>query len=178
MTKEASLRKIKTIVEKYKESATAYYAALDDDNFTKQKFEMDSVNKIVEMLDSFGVEGRLALIALLDDANQGIRVLAAAFLLKEIPDRAIAVLKEIQVGQTIYPRLTAVGFLRSYAEGKMGQVIFFRAASKSLRENDLDAKGRITSNNPGSFCHDHAVEWGVRPVAYNGLSITNRMDPI
>lgn len=118
MTKKGSHPTILDLISQYKQATTTYFEACDNEHFKTQKAEMDRVNRIVDALDSFGAAGRLALIPLLDDADQGIRVLAAAYLLKVIPDRAVAVLKEIQRGQTIFPKLTAGEFLDSYAKGK------------------------------------------------------------
>lgn len=118
MAKKAVHPAIPDLIENFKQSAIAYYSACDDENFRKQKVEVEDGNKIVEALDAFGVEGRLALIPLLDVADQAIRVVAAAFLLKVIPDRATAVLEEIRKGPTYFPRIDAGDFLESYAEGK------------------------------------------------------------
>ena len=118
MTKERYQPKIPDLVEQFKQSAIAYYSACDDEIFKKQEVAGKRVNQIVQDLDSFGVEGRLALIPLLDDADQGIRALAAAFLLKVIPERAIAVLEEIRKGPTLFPKMHAGDFLDSYAKGK------------------------------------------------------------
>jgi hypothetical protein len=112
---------IQALVEKFKQSAIDYYSACDDEKFAKQKTVVARAKRIVQDLDAIGVEGRLALIPQLDDAHQGIRVLSAAYLLKVIPDQAIAVLKEIRQGRTIFPRLTAGEFLDSYAEGIRGK---------------------------------------------------------
>jgi hypothetical protein len=118
MAKKGFHPTIPDLVEKFKQSAIAYYSACDDENFRKQKVEVERGNKIVEALDAFGAEGRLALIPLLDDPDQGIRVVAAAFLLKVIPGRATAVLEEIRRGPTYFPRMDAWTFLDSYSAGK------------------------------------------------------------
>jgi hypothetical protein len=109
---------IPELVEKFRQSTVAYYSARDGDDFKKQETAGTRVNKIIEALDSFGAEGRLALIPLLGDTDQGVRTFAAADLLKVIPERAIAVLKEIASGPTYFPRITAGNFLDSYAKGK------------------------------------------------------------
>ena len=118
MARKESQPTIRDLVENFKQSTVAYYSARDDDDFKTQETAGTRVNKIIEALDSFGAEGRLALIPLLDDADQGIRTFAAADLLKVIPERAIAVLKEIARGPTYFPRITAGNFLDSYAKGK------------------------------------------------------------
>jgi hypothetical protein len=112
---------IRELVEKFKQESLSYYSACDDEHFAKQKTAGRRVNQIVHDLDSCGMEGRRALIPLLDDADQGVRVLAAAFLLKVSSERAITVLDEISKGPTIFPRLDAGNFLDSYAEGKWGK---------------------------------------------------------
>ncbi|MDI9849930.1 DUF2019 domain-containing protein, partial [Rhodoblastus sp. 17X3] len=101
-----------------KQSAIDYYSACDDDNFAKQKKVVDRRREIVRKLDAFGTQGRLALMPLLADADQGVRVLAAAFLLKVSPEQAIPVLREISKGPTFFPRIAAGNFLDSYAKGK------------------------------------------------------------
>lgn len=120
-TQKGSPRTIEGLIEKYRRSTLAYFAACDDDAFAKQKTYGLRVKQIVEDLDSFGTDGRLALIPLLDDADQGIRTFAAADVLKVAPERAIAVLEEIRKSPTYFPRLAAERFLDSYAEGKWGR---------------------------------------------------------
>ncbi|WP_296714222.1 hypothetical protein [Rhodoblastus sp.] len=109
---------IPDLVEELKQSAMTYYSACDDENFRKQKVEVKHTSKIIEALDCFGAEGRLALVPLLDDPDQGIRVVAAAFLLKPFPERAIAALEEVRTGPTYFPRMDAWNFLESYTKGK------------------------------------------------------------
>jgi hypothetical protein len=109
---------IPELVEKFKQSTRGYDSARDDDDFKKQEIAGTHVNKIIADLDSVGSEGRLALIPLLDDADQGIRTFTAAFLVGIIPERAIAVLTEIAKGPNYFPRITAGNFLDSYAKGK------------------------------------------------------------
>jgi hypothetical protein len=121
MTMNGSHKTIQALIEKYKQSAIAYYSACDDNDFAKQKTAGGSVNKIVQELDGFGAEGRLALIPLLDDPDQGVRTFVAADLLKIEPKRAIPVLTEISKGPTYFPRLDAGSFLESYAKGKWGK---------------------------------------------------------
>lgn len=121
MARNESQRTIQGLIEIYKQSTTAYYDACDDDDFARQKTAGRRVNQIARDLDSFGVDGRFALIPLLDDADQGIRTFAAADLLKVIPERASAVLEEIRKGPTYFPRLAAGRFLASYADGKWGR---------------------------------------------------------
>ena len=82
MSKKGSHPTILDLIKNYKQSTKAYFGARDNEQFHKQKLAMDRVNRVVEALDSFGVEGRRALIPLLADADQGIRVFAAADLLK------------------------------------------------------------------------------------------------
>ncbi|MDI9849993.1 DUF2019 domain-containing protein [Rhodoblastus sp. 17X3] len=109
---------IPDLVQEFKQSAMTYYSACDDENFRKQKVKVKHTNKIIEALDCFGAEGRLALVPLLDDPDQGIRVVAAAFLLKRFPEQAIAALEEVRKGPTYFPRMDAWSFLDSYAKGK------------------------------------------------------------
>jgi hypothetical protein len=121
MAKKSLQQKFPNLVEKFKQSAMDYYSACDSEAFSKQKIVIGRTNKIVDSLDSVGDEGRLALVPLLDDSDQGIRVLAAAYLLKLIPHQAIAVLKDVEKGLTIFPRIDAGRFLESYARGKWGR---------------------------------------------------------
>jgi len=106
------------LVGKFKQSAIDYYLACDDENFAKQKKLVDRRREIIQRLDAFGAQGRLALMPLLADEDQGVRVLAAAFLLKVNPDEAIPVLREISKGPTYFQRIAAGSFLDSYAKGK------------------------------------------------------------
>ena len=121
MTKIGSQHTIQALVKKYKQSTIDYYSACDDDNFTKQKTAGVNLNQIVQDLDAFGAEGRLALTPLLDDPDQGVRTFVAADLLKIDPKRAVPVLEEISKGPTYFPRLDAGSFLESYAKGKWGK---------------------------------------------------------
>ena len=121
MIKKNSKHTIQTLVEKYKQSTIDYYLACYDDNFAKQKTAGSHVNQIAKTLDTFGDEGRLALISLLDDPDHGVRTFVAADLLKIDPKRAIPVLEEISKGATYFPRLDAGSFLESYAKGNWGR---------------------------------------------------------
>ncbi len=121
MAKKYAQQTIQDLVERFKQSAIDYYSACDSENFARQKRVIGRTNEIIDSLDSVGSQGRLALIPLLDDSDQGVRVVAAAYLLKVIPDRALAVLKEIQTSLTIFPRIDAGDFLDSYAKGKWGR---------------------------------------------------------
>jgi hypothetical protein len=118
MTQKGPRLTITNLIEAFRQSTIDYYSECENQNFKKQKILISHTNKIIDALDSLGAEGRFALIPLLDDTDQGIRVVAAAYLLKVIPERAIAVLKEIEKGPTIFPRLDAGDFLDSYANGK------------------------------------------------------------
>jgi hypothetical protein len=121
MTSGGSQRTIPSLIEEYRQSTIAYYSACDDEKFTRQRSSGQKVNQIVQKLDAFGAEGRLALTPLLNDPDQGIRTFAAADLLKVYPERAIPVLEEISKGPTYFPRLTAGSFLESYINGKWGR---------------------------------------------------------
>ena len=121
MVKKRFPSTIQGLVAEYKQFTVDYYTACEGENFEKQKKAGSRVNQIVLDLDSFGAEGRLALVPLLDDADQGVRVFAAADLLRVMPERAVAVLEEIRKGPTIFPRLDAISFLKSYTEGRWGR---------------------------------------------------------
>jgi hypothetical protein len=118
MAKKSTIPSSNDLVEQLKQSAVAYYSACDNEDFKKQKIEVNRGFAIVEALDRYGIEGRLAMIPLLGDADQGIRVVAAAFLLKVSPDQAIATLKEIRESPTFFERIDAGDFLDLYAAGK------------------------------------------------------------
>jgi hypothetical protein len=118
MAKKGEQQALLDLVEKFKQSAIDYYTACNCENFPKQKVVIARTNKIIDSLDSVGDEGRLALAPLLNDADQGTRVLAAAYLLKIIPNQAMAVLNEVEKGLTFFPRIDAGRFLESFAKGK------------------------------------------------------------
>jgi hypothetical protein len=71
MSKRGSHPTILDLLKNYKQSMTAYFEARDNEQFDKQKVTVDRVDRIVEALDFFGVEGRRALIPLLDEEFGG-----------------------------------------------------------------------------------------------------------
>lgn len=121
MTKKVYNSEIDNLIEMFRQSAIDYYVACDNEEFKKQKVEVNRGKNIAERLDSFGENGRLALAPLLDDPDQGVRVVAAFFLLKTNPERAIAALEDVRKSPTFFQRIDAGNFLEGYAQGKLGR---------------------------------------------------------
>jgi len=79
----------------------------------------NSVQKAVDMLDSFGPEGRQSLVALLADPDPAIRVMAAGYLVKVMPEGALAILNETRETCPAEARQTAFRLLRRHARGDL-----------------------------------------------------------
>ncbi|ARN81581.1 DUF2019 domain-containing protein [Methylocystis bryophila] len=78
---------------------------------------LDRAAKGLDLL--FKEKGREALVPLLDDADLSVRVFAAGYLLKLMPDRALAVLGDIRLRGESEVRVTAGSLLRRFENGTL-----------------------------------------------------------
>lgn len=111
--------RISFIIGQFRRGAIVLDYGCQDDDKSMQDAGWSSVQKAVDALDSFGPEGRQALIPLLDDPEPAIRVMAAGYLVRTTPRRALAVLKEINETSAAEASMTAFRLLRRHARGEL-----------------------------------------------------------
>jgi hypothetical protein len=112
-------KSIPQLVEQFKAGAILYHQGLEDEKLAVQKRGQKNVFSAIQSLDAIGPEGRNNLIPLLEDPDPGVRVYAAGTLVKVIPERALAVLKEIDDFGTTRAHMTAYHMLRSHRLGDL-----------------------------------------------------------
>ena len=107
------------LIRRFMHAAMVVHFGYEDENIAMQDAGIDAVRQTVRELDAFGTEGRLALVPLLDDQDQGVRVYAARHLLGLMPDRALEALKDICCRDRSRARWTANDFLQMYEKGEL-----------------------------------------------------------
>ncbi|HLZ65461.1 MAG TPA: HEAT repeat domain-containing protein [Aliidongia sp.] len=110
-------KSIHQLVEQFKAGAILYHQGLEDEKLAVQRRGQKAVLSAIQELDAFGPEGRNNLIPLLDHPDPGVRVYAAGTLVKVIPERALAVLKEIDDFGMTRAHMTAFHMLWSHTHG-------------------------------------------------------------
>jgi hypothetical protein len=105
------------VVEQFKRGAIVAHFGYEDEDRAMQRVGLKSAHRAVQILDTEGDDGRLALVPLLEDPDWGIRVLAAGYLVKVIPERALAVLQEIDEQCPTRARMTASHMLWDHKHG-------------------------------------------------------------
>jgi hypothetical protein len=107
---------IRHLIGQFKRGAIVAHFGYEDENYAMQRVGLKSAQQVVTVLDTYE-DGREALVPLLDDPDQGIRVIAASHLLKTMPERALAVIEEIHERCPTEARLTAASILISREAG-------------------------------------------------------------
>lgn len=108
------------LVDRFKRAAMATNFGYRDEDHAMQLAGLRAVDRAAKGLDLlFGPEGRLALVPLLDDPDLSISVFAAGYLIKIMPERALAVLKDIEVRGPTEVRMTAGGILDDHERGEL-----------------------------------------------------------
>jgi len=100
----------------FKRAAIVYHWGYEDDDELMKQAGLRSANEAIEVLDSYK-DGRLALVPFLDDPDPSVRVMAAGYLVKVIPERALAVLKELDERCLTRAHMTAFWFLQRHELG-------------------------------------------------------------
>jgi HEAT repeat protein len=105
------------LVERFKRGAIVANFGYQDEDNAMQLAGLNSAKRAIETLDGFGADGRKALVPLLDDPNPAIRVLAARYLVKIMPETALAVLRHIERTYPDEAGTSAARILWSYERG-------------------------------------------------------------
>jgi len=108
------------LVGQFKRAAMATKFGYQDEDKAMQRAGLRALNRAVKGLDLlFKEKGRQALVPLLDDADLSMRAFAAGYLLKLIPERALAVLGDIRLHGENEARVAAGSLLSRYEDGKL-----------------------------------------------------------
>lgn len=108
------------LTERFKRAAMATKFGYQDEDKAMQRAGLRALNRAVESLDLlFKEKGREALVPLFKDADLSVRAFAAGYLLKLMPDRALAVLGDIQLRGENEAQVIAASLLRRFENGKL-----------------------------------------------------------
>ncbi|MGA8169687.1 MAG: HEAT repeat domain-containing protein [Methylocystis sp.] len=107
------------LMRQFTRAAIVAHYGYEDEDDAMQCAGIDSAKRAIKGLDLLGSKGRLALVPLLDDPDWGIRVFAAGYLVKIMPERALAVLKEIDERCPTRAHMTAFRILWSHEHGDL-----------------------------------------------------------
>lgn len=102
----------------FKHGAIVTHFGYEDEDSDMQLVGIKGAKRAIEVLDRFGPEARLALVPLLEDPDWSIRVFAAGYLVRVMPERAVAVLEEIYRLCPTTARWTASNILLRHKQGK------------------------------------------------------------
>jgi hypothetical protein len=108
---------VRFLIEQFKHAAIVTHFGYEDEDRAMQRAGIGAAKRVVQGLDAF--DARLALVPLLDDPDWGVRVSAAGYLVKALPERALAVLKEIRERCPTHARMTASHMLSKYEHGEL-----------------------------------------------------------
>jgi voltage-gated potassium channel Kch len=107
------------VVGQFRRAAIVTHYGDEDEDPAMQLAGIRSAKRAVKVFDSFGADGRLALVPLLSDPDQGVRAFAAGYLVKVMPERALAVLKDVQEHGPMRASMTALHLLGRYERGEL-----------------------------------------------------------
>jgi hypothetical protein len=110
---------IQFLVEQFKRGALVTHFGYDEEDSAMQLSGIECVKRAIRALDSFGPEGREGLIPLLEDPDWSIRVFAAGYLVKVMPEQALDVLKDIFLRCPTRAYWTASTMLQRYDRGEL-----------------------------------------------------------
>jgi hypothetical protein len=100
----------------FRRAAIVYHWGYEDEDRAMQGAGKRSAEEAITVLDSCK-DGRMALVPFLDDPDPSVRVFAAGYLVKIMPERALAVLKELDERCITQARMTAFYFLERHENG-------------------------------------------------------------
>lgn len=109
----------KRLIAQFKRAAIVTHFGYEDEDDVMQGAGISSAKRAVKALDALEPDGRKALSPLLNDSDPGVRVFAAGYLLRIMPERALSVLKEVYERGPIKVRLTAGRILNKYEDGEL-----------------------------------------------------------
>jgi hypothetical protein len=107
---------IPAMTAQFKRAAIVYHWGYEYDDARMQFAGKKSAEEAISALDTCK-DGRLALVPYLDDPDPSVRVMAAGYLVKVMPERALAVLKELDERCMTRAHMTAFWFLQRHENG-------------------------------------------------------------
>jgi len=105
------------LLRRFENGAMAVHFGVLDDDAAMRRAGMGAVHMAVRFIDAHGPDTRLILEPLLDDPDPGVRAYAAGYLMKHMPDRALAALERLNEQRTGPGKRLAARFLRRYKTG-------------------------------------------------------------
>jgi hypothetical protein len=105
------------LAAEFQKGAKLYFAGRETYNTRKQSKGLDIIIRVVKALDALGSGRRDALLPLLDSSDVDVRVMAAVYSIKIVPERALALLKEIDDKGSGPTSMYAMTMLMAYNSG-------------------------------------------------------------
>jgi hypothetical protein len=110
----------RVLIDRFRQSAMVADFGYQQEDHAMQLAGLRAVDRAAKQLDMLcGPEGRLELVPLLDDPDMSIAVFAAGYLIKLMPERALAVLNDIERRGHVEVRMTAGSILRQHEWGAL-----------------------------------------------------------
>jgi hypothetical protein len=107
------------VILQFKKGALLYHQGCEDEDNSVQDKGVKGTKDAVRILDALGPDGRKALIPLMSDPDPGIRVYAAGYLLKIMPEEAAALLEREQDYGMTRAHMTAFYMLWRHKKGEL-----------------------------------------------------------
>lgn len=99
------------MLTQFRRAATVYHWGREQEDADMESVGIKSAQEAAEALEACK-DGRLTLVPFLDDTDPSVRVFAAGFLVKVLPERALAVLNEMDERCPTDAHMTAFWFLQ------------------------------------------------------------------
>jgi hypothetical protein len=114
MIDEVEAKRVADLVKIFENSAKEFYRGLDLLNNKIQRKAVANFFDAAKELDTIGSGRRNALENLLDNDHSGVRVTAAFYLINLMPEKALAVLREIHAMRIGEPSIRAMRAIFMY----------------------------------------------------------------
>ena len=105
------------LTTQFRRAAMVYHWGREQEDRKMQSAGEKSAAEAIKGLDIWD-EGRASLVPLLDDPDPSVRVFAAGYLVKVMPDRPLPVLQELDERGTTVAHMTAFWFLQRHKSGE------------------------------------------------------------
>ena len=102
----------------FQKGAKLYFEGRQNYNTRKQKKGLDIIIRTVKALDALGSGHRSALVPLLDTNDVEVRIMAAVYSLKIVPERALPILQDIDSNGSGPTSMYAMIMLSAYNNGE------------------------------------------------------------
>jgi hypothetical protein len=108
---------VQHLILRFKRAAIAAHFGYEEEDSALQAAGNRLAKEAVRELDAF--DARLALVPLLDDPDWSIRVYAAGYLVKALPERALPILKNIREHCPTSAHMSAFWILERHEHGEL-----------------------------------------------------------